>query len=224
MAVVMALIGLIAGWLLNLASDTLPRFSPSHPATFSLVAPALWRVLRGQSRGPWLPLHLGVELVSAVVFAVLWLFVGASWTFLLVAGGYAFFLLIAIIDLKYRLVLNLFTYPAIAALLLLHMLILRQNTLSILLGGGVAFSIFYATALLKPGDLGGGDVKLAALIGFAFGFPQVLWALIAGAGTGAVAALYLLLARRNGLKRTIPYAPFLCLGAMVMLLYNALGG
>jgi len=218
------LVGLLAGWLLNQASNYLPRFSTTPQAVAALpLAPAVWRLLsRTGRREDWFWLHIGVEVSSGVVFAALWAQLGWSWPFALAIAGCAFFLLIAVIDVKHRLVLNVLTYPALAAVLLVHLLILRQNTLSVLLGGILAFSIFFLTAWLKPGDLGFGDVKLAALIGVTFGFPQVLWALMAGAGTGGVVAVYLLTFRRNGMKSQIPYAPFLCLGAVALLLYNVL--
>jgi prepilin signal peptidase PulO-like enzyme (type II secretory pathway) len=77
--------------------------------------------------------------------------------------------------------------------------------------------------------LGGGDVKLALLIGLALGFPTVLWALLVGVGSGAVTAVTLLIISRRqpqkqawNRKSQIPYAPFLCLGAIIALLYNPL--
>jgi leader peptidase (prepilin peptidase)/N-methyltransferase len=206
MIILIILIGLLVGWMVNWAVDYLPRYAASRPTTVTmrLYPPAL---------------RAGVELVSALAIAYLWTQLGLSWNLLFYAGAYAFFLLIAMIDLKYRLVLNVMTYPAIAALLLVHCVFLRQNTLHVLLGGSLAFAIFFLTAWLKPDDLGSGDVKLATLIGVAFGFPQVLWALIVGGSSGALVAVILLLRRREA-KMTMPYAPFLCLGAMVAILYN----
>jgi prepilin signal peptidase PulO-like enzyme (type II secretory pathway) len=163
-----------------------------------------------------------VELLSSAAFVYLWARSGLSWEMLGFAGVYCFFSLIAIVDLKYRLVPNALTYPAIAIILIVQLLIVRQDALAVLLGGLLAFAIFFLTALLKPGHLGGGDVKLAALIGLAFGFPQVLWALVAGAGVGGLTATWLLLTRRWSRESHIPYAPFLCLGAMVALLYDPL--
>jgi leader peptidase (prepilin peptidase) / N-methyltransferase len=225
MIVLMMIAGLLTGCLVNQASNFLPRFS-SMPQAALPLAPAFWRV-RSSQRENWFWLHLGVELASALVFAGLWERLGLSWALVIATVGYVFFLLIAVIDLKYRLVPNILTYPGTLAILAVQLLVLRQNSLNILLGGGLAFSIFFLTAWLKPGDLGMGDVKLAALIGFAFGFPQVLWALLVGAGTGALVAVSLLMARRGGLnpfgmKSHIPYAPFLCLGAAALLLYHVL--
>jgi leader peptidase (prepilin peptidase)/N-methyltransferase len=66
--------------------------------------------------------------------------------------------------------------------------------------------------------MGGGDVKLAALIGLWVGFPHVLWALTLGILAGAVTTLVLLLSRRWSLTSHIPYAPFLCFGTVLSLL------
>jgi prepilin signal peptidase PulO-like enzyme (type II secretory pathway) len=47
----------------------------------------------------------------------------------------------------------------------------------------------------------------------------VLWALLVGAAVSAVVIVYMLLMGR-GLKTGIPYAPFLCVGAMALLLVH----
>ena len=132
---------------------------------------------------------------------------------------WAFFALIALIDLRYRLVLNVIVYPALVLALIYHALGEPPPLLHTLFGGGLALFIFGGVAWLRPGDLGGGDVKLALLLGLIFGFPGILKASPVGVGAGGAAAVFLL-ARRQGLKATMPYAPFLCLGALIALLYN----
>jgi len=107
-------------------------------------------------------------------------------------------------------------------MLLLHAIPPGRDALAALLGGAVGLSPFLLVALVRPGSMGGGDVKLAALIGLTVGFPQVLWALTLGILAGGIAALLLVLTPRWGLKSHIPYAPFLCLGAMLTLVYDPL--
>jgi leader peptidase (prepilin peptidase)/N-methyltransferase len=135
---------------------------------------------------------------------------------------YAFFALITIMDYKYRVVLNILTYPGLVIALVTNIVLLRQPVLPIALGVFFAFGVFYLTAMLKPGGLGGGDIKLAALLGAAFGFPQVLFVLIVSAAASAIAIIILLAARRQAPRPTIPYAPFLCLGAVVILIVGPL--
>mgnify|MGYP001026687086 CR=1 FL=1 len=231
MILLCGLLGLLMGSLLNWAGDYLPRFASSGAAPSleptSWPGPALWHLLtasisrRGLMRfqkSSWL--GGAVEIFTALLFAYLWERFGPSWRSLLLALNCSFFLLIAIIDLKYRLVLNVLIYPAAVLMLLLHSIPLGRDTLTALLGGAVGLSPFLLVALVRPGSMGGGDVKLAALIGLTVGFPQVLWALTLGILAGGITALLLVLTRRWGLKSHIPYAPFLCLGAMITLVYN----
>jgi prepilin signal peptidase PulO-like enzyme (type II secretory pathway) len=214
---IFAVAGLVIGWLLPYLADALPRFSASHPpvtTTATFHAPALLRLGKRPE-----PAYLLAEILSVVFFG----YAGARWGFsaegLLAVVYFSFFALVALIDWKYQLVLNVMTYPAILAVLLLHLLQPDANLRGVLLGGGFAFAIFFLTAWLKPGDLGGGDIKLAALIGLVFGFPGVLGALLVGALAGGAATAALLF-KGSGLKARMPYAPFLCLGAIALLVYQ----
>ncbi len=225
--VMFLLLGWLAGYVLNRLSDYLPRFSVTEkPKSVSTRSnwPAVVEILSGKQplKPSWLSFDAGIELLSALFFGIMWSQLGSSVALLFALCGYCFFLLIAIIDLKYRLVLNVLTYPAIAAMLIINLLALPGQTMNILLGGAMAFGIFFLTAWLRPGELGGGDVKLATLIGVAFGFPQMLIALLVGAGVGALAVVVLLVSRKAGWKSQIAYAPFLCLGAMILLLSHSL--
>lgn len=163
-----------------------------------------------------------MELFTALLFAYLWDRLGPSWELLLLAFTCSFFLLIAIIDLRYRLVLNVMVYPAMVVTLLLRYMLPGSGAVTALVGGAIGLALLLLTALLRPGGLGAGDVKLATLIGLILGFPQVLWALALGILAGGVAAILLILTRGGELKSYIPYAPFLCLGAIVAPLYNPL--
>jgi prepilin signal peptidase PulO-like enzyme (type II secretory pathway) len=130
------------------------------------------------------------------------------------------FLLITLTDLRHRLVLNIVVYPAIPFTVAIRLLSPGSTLASTLLGGTAGLALFLAVMLVGRGALGAGDVKLAALIGVIVGFPEVLWALALGIIAGGVGALIILISRRGGLKSYMPYAPFLCLGAMLVLLYH----
>ena len=233
MILLCALVGLLVGSLLNWAGDYLPRFASSGAAPSleptSRPGHALWHLLTSSlsrrntlrsQKPPWL--SVAVEIFTALLFVCLWEYFGPSWKSLSLALDCSLFLLIAIIDLKYRLVLNVLIYPAAVLMLLFHSISPGKDILIVLLGGAVGLSPFLLVALVRPGSMGGGDVKLAALIGLTVGFPQVLWALTLGILAGGITALLLIITRRWGLKSHIPYAPFLCLGAMMALVYDPL--
>jgi prepilin signal peptidase PulO-like enzyme (type II secretory pathway) len=221
MIVLFALLGAMAGWLVCVIGDYLIRFSNTkvaHDAS-SFRPPAVVRLIAQQASNRHTVAEALVEVVSAAVFAFIYVRHGASAQALWLTVMYAFFALITIMDYKYRVILNILTYPGVVIALVINLVILRQPILPIALGMVFAFGVFYLTAMIKPGGLGGGDVKLAALLGAAFGFPQVLFVLIVSAAASAI-AIVLLVARRSSPRPTIPYAPFLCLGAVVILLFG----
>jgi leader peptidase (prepilin peptidase)/N-methyltransferase len=89
-----------------------------------------------------------------------------------------------------------------------------------LLGGVALAATFLALALLRPGQLGGGDIKLAGLAGLALGW--LGWhTLILGAALSfvlcAVISLALLATRRLSLSSSICFGPFLLGGAILAL-------
>lgn len=220
MIALVALIGFFAGTLINWASDWLPRLAGRGDMPLPRYRVYM---LNPRERGARLPVM--VELSTAFVFAVLWATRGAASLLdgSAYCGLYALLLLIAVTDLKHRLIPNVITYPLLALMVttqLINSVFGGGDVRPLLLGGALTFGMFALTGWLKPGSLGGGDVKLATLIGVTFGFPQVLWALILGVGSGGLMAGLLLIAGRGGRATRIPYAPFLCLGAMLALLYN----
>lgn len=145
--------------------------------------------------------------MTSEFLSTIWLILAAS-----------FFVFIAVTDLRYRLVPNKLVYPAMGVVILVHALPPGQETLNTLLGGVIGLAPFLFVGLLKPGGIGGGDVKLAALTGLTAGFPQAVWAVSIAIVLGGVTAIVLLVTRRGRLDTGIPYAPFLCLGAILALL------
>lgn len=200
-----ALIGALAGWLANRAADRLPmvggagadaqpasRRRPNRPPAL-LVAVAI-AFLLGYGR-------FADDPIALVVF---WFYA-------------VYFLTVLVIDLEHRRVLDVMSGPAALAALLLA----GSRGLSALgnaaLGGAIGLGFFALAALLSRGRLGMGDVKLAAVIGLTTGYPHVVPALFLGVLLGGFASLILLSAGRISLKSYIAYAPYLCLGALVVL-------
>ncbi len=215
MIVLFALLGAAAGWLIELLADDLLRFSSlPHPATIFRL-PALL-TLRSNARYA----DAGIELFTGCLFALLYGLHGISTETLWLMLVSLLFVLIAVMDYRYQIVLNVLTYPGLIAALVVNIALLHIPALNVLLGVVFAFLIFYLAAMVKPGGLGGGDVKLAALIGAILGFPQVLGALLVGALASALIIVVMLLRRRT-LHDSIPYAPFLCLGALVVFIYSS---
>lgn len=89
-----------------------------------------------------------------------------------------------------------------------------------LLGAGIGMAVLYAfyalLRMVRPGGMGGGDVKLAGVIGIYLGW--LGWGAVAvGAFAaflyGGVFGILLMLLRRAGRKTAIPFGPWMILGA-----------
>lgn len=89
-----------------------------------------------------------------------------------------------------------------------------------LLAAGGTFVVLAALSILGRGALGGGDVKLMAVVGLWLG-KEVVLALTTGFILGGVAAVVLLLLRRAGRKDFFAFGPFLIIGTLLGWLVQA---
>ncbi len=88
----------------------------------------------------------------------------------------------------------------------------------VLIGGGVLFAIAYGYQLItKREGMGGGDIKLLAMIGAFIGYKGVIFSLISSSALGTIVGIPLMLAKKKDTKYAIPFGPFLSLGALVYL-------
>ena len=164
----------------------------------------------------------GVVVLTSGLLALLNVRFGISWQLVPAAVACLFFLLVAIVDLKHRLVLNAMVVPAGGLVLLARAIASWDDLWLALIGSVIGCFPFLLTALVKPAGMGGGDVKLAALVGMTVGFPEVVWAMVLAILSGGIVSLLLLLSRKWTTGDVLPYAPFLCSGAIVALLYDPL--
>jgi leader peptidase (prepilin peptidase) / N-methyltransferase len=82
----------------------------------------------------------------------------------------------------------------------------------------VMFLAFVGLAIVRPADLGMGDVKLAGVIGLMLGWlgwPAAVLGAFLGFLFGGLAGVALVLAGRAGRRTPIPFGPFMLLGALV---------
>jgi leader peptidase (prepilin peptidase)/N-methyltransferase len=88
-------------------------------------------------------------------------------------------------------------------------------SLSGLLTGGI---LFYLIAVISKGGMGGGDIKLIAMIGAFLGWQGVLFTTFSGALLGSLVGIILMLLGKKGRKDKVPFGPFLSCGAILFIL------
>ena len=130
----------------------------------------------------------------------------------------AVFVILAWIDLERRIVPNVIVLPA-ALVTLVGRIVVEPSQWAIYLAASLGAAAFFLIAhAIYPVGLGMGDVKLALLIGAATG-RHILVALVVGTGAAGVYSIALLARHGAAARKTaLPFAPFLALGAIVVLI------
>jgi leader peptidase (prepilin peptidase)/N-methyltransferase len=172
--------------------------------------------LRGRCaacRAPISPRYLIVEVATGAVMA------GLVWRFGLSAtalryGVLAFALLVVFFtDLEHHIIPNAITYPGILAGLALSAS--AGQWLASLIAAAAAGGVFLLIGIVSRGGMGGGDIKLAAMIGAFLGGPAVIVALFLAVALGAGVGAVLLALRLRSRKDMIPFGPAMAAGAMI---------
>ncbi|MDO8491516.1 MAG: prepilin peptidase [Dehalococcoidia bacterium] len=247
-ALVFAL-GACVGSFLNVCIDRLPQGlsilkPPSHCpgcgrglTPVDLIPILSYVALRGRCRqcGSAIPRRvLAVEVGVGALFVFLYINYGLGIGLLVAAVYISLFLLLAVTDLEQGLIPNNVVYPAVVASVIvapfrppigLEGLLPYGNgamgsLIASLGGGAVLFLVFLVIALLSRGGMGGGDIKMAALVGMAIGIANVPAALLICWVSGGFVAVLLVVLRVKGRRETIPFGPFLALGGAIALLWG----
>lgn len=130
------------------------------------------------------------------------------------------FLLVAVtfIDLDHQIIPNRLTYPGIAVGLLFALFLGRP--VAALLSAAGAAALIGSIVVASRGGMGGGDVKLAGMIGAFLGWPGTAVALFSAFILGGLVGITLLALRLRGRKDAIPFGPALAAGALVGLFWG----
>jgi leader peptidase (prepilin peptidase)/N-methyltransferase len=175
-----------------------------------------WKVLPWQAGQPATVLRVGAAAVVPPLMAA------AAARFDPGAALVASVLLIALVVcaatdlLRYR-VPNAVTYPGISLSLLAALTIPGGDFLGSVLGALLSAFLFILVWAATRGGMGMADVKMAVLIGAAFGLPKAYLALVLGVALGGAVMLALLIAGTVHRRQVTPYAPFLSVGAIAVL-------
>ncbi len=229
-----ALFGAIAGSFLNVCVYRLPlRKSVVWPASacphcgrrlswYENVPVFSFLALRGRCRTCGAAIgwrYPVIELLTAVMFGAAWWYYGPG---VLLASrlvfGCALIVLFAI-DLEHHLLPNAMTLPGIVVGVLFSFFTepgWQASLIGVLLGGGVLFLIAETYYRIRHEEgLGMGDVKMLAMVGAFVGWKLTLVTLMAASFAGTIVSLYLIAAKRGGMKSALPFGTFLAIGGAV---------
>jgi leader peptidase (prepilin peptidase) / N-methyltransferase len=128
-------------------------------------------------------------------------------------------------DLSHTMIPDVVTLPGIAVGFLCAALILPigvvDSLLGIIMGGGILwFLLWVSPYIFKKEGMGGGDVKLMAMVGAFIGWQPVLLAIMIGSFLGSVVGVGLIAVGVMRREQYIPFGPFLAVGSLIALLFH----
>ncbi len=243
------IVGAVVGSFLNVCIARIPNGEsivqpPSHcpkckvAITFYDNIPLIsYFVLRGQCRtcGERIsPRYLAVELLTALLALALYDRFGFGFSFFVSFVLVGALIVISFIDLDVRIVPDVISLPGIILGLALsvagYFLVSGESpivpspvssVLGILAGGGflLATAWIYEKVTGVEG-MGGGDIKLLAMIGAFLGWPSIPITLFFASLVGSVVGIACMVATGAGRRLALPFAPFLCSGALLFIFFG----
>jgi leader peptidase (prepilin peptidase)/N-methyltransferase len=166
-----------------------------------------------------------VEALNALGYvAIVWFF-GTTWSAAVYCILYSALLVVAGTDLSHKIIPNVITFPGMVLGLLSAATVLPiglvEGLLGVLVGGGILWVLAWASPYIfgKEG-LGGGDIKLLAMIGAFLGWKPALMTIMVGSFLGSLVGISLIAVNVIRREDYIPFGPFLVCGALVSLFFG----
>jgi leader peptidase (prepilin peptidase) / N-methyltransferase len=229
--------GSVIGSFLNVCAYRLPRersvvkpnsFCPACeiPIKFYDNIPIVsYLFLRAKCRACGARISLqypAVELITGLLFLMLYWKFGFGRTLPVLMLFVSVLIVISVIDLEFQLIPDVLSIGALVAGVVLAFIrpgfSFLDALFGIALGGGVLFTIAFGYQFVtKREGMGGGDIKLIAMIGAFCGMKGVLFSIICASLLGTIVGIPLMLIKGKDSKYAIPFGPFLSSAAVIYL-------
>ena len=229
------IIGAVIGSFLNVCIHRLPAqqsiITPashcphcSTPIKFYDNIPILsFLLLRGRCRscGSRISIqYISVEILNGMGYIfIAWRF-GLSAESALYAILFSALIVASVIDLRYKIIPDVITIPGIIVGLLSSALILPTGIKGSIAGALLGGIIFFIAAVASRGGMGGGDIKLIAMIGAFLGWINVIITIILSSFIGSIVGIFVMILLGKGRKYPVPFGPFLSIGGIISLFFH----
>jgi len=229
----LAILGLAVGSFLNVCIHRLPRKAsivqpPSSCPNCGYmlrwidnIPVVSYAMLRGRCRKCRQSISIRypiIEVVTMAVFVLHYFVLGLDIILVPRLLFASILIVLFAIDLEHHLLPNVITLPGIVVGLAFSAMLppgLLNALFGVLAGGGILWLIGEAYYRYSGQEgMGGGDVKMLAMIGAFLGWKLVILTLVLSSFLGAIIGVLVIAARRGGMKHALPYGTFLSLAAL----------
>ncbi|HJX35282.1 MAG TPA: prepilin peptidase [Desulfatiglandales bacterium] len=185
-------------------------------------------VLSGRCRRCGKPISTGyplVELIMGLLSLCLFVRYGLSHQYFLLLVFSASLIVISIIDLRHQIIPDIISIPGIVSGLLISIIFgdikWHDSLIGAIAGGGILYIVAEVYFLLTGKEgMGGGDIKLLAMIGAWMGWKALPKIILISSFTGIIIGGTALVLTHKGMRARIPFGPFLVLGALAYLFFK----
>jgi len=166
-----------------------------------------------------------VEFLTGLTYLIIYLVYGLSIQTLVYIILSSALIIIAFIDLNQQIIPDVISLPGIIIGFILSFFVpyisFVDSILGIVVGGGIILVIgMGGSAIYKKEAMGGGDIKLAAMIGAFLGWRYIIISLFLGFFLGALAGIILIMSKIKKREDVIPFGPFIVLGSFITLFWG----
>ena len=166
-----------------------------------------------------------IELLTGFFAVCTFLKFGVTVSALIYFAFIAVLLAITFIDIDHRIIPDVISLPGIIVFFLAALFLpdmnWKQSLLGVAIGGGSLFLVAWGYHLLtKKEGMGGGDIKLLAMIGALVGWKGVFFTIFISSAVGTLIGLGVMLITRQNMKLAVPFGPFLAIGAVTYIFFG----
>jgi leader peptidase (prepilin peptidase)/N-methyltransferase len=174
-----------------------------------------------------------VEALNAFCMVFIFWRFGPGWSFPVYAALCSSLIVITFIDLDFQIIPDRITLPGIPLGLLAGSFLLPDPFLRAMqlgwkasLTGAVSGFLFYyfvavaGEKIFKKEAMGGGDIKMMAMVGGFIGWKGVILTTFLGSLSGSVIGIIIMALRGREKGSLIPFGPYLALGALISLFFG----
>lgn len=234
-------LGLAIGSFLNVLIYRLPRklgfvngrsFCPKceAPIAFYDNIPVLsWLILRGKCRKCKAKISFrypAVELLNGFSWLFFFWQHGLDAEFFIYSYLASVLIVIFFVDIDYQIIPDIITLPGmvlgLGVAFLPGGLNIWQALIGLVVGGGALYVVaMLGDWLFKKDSMGGGDIKMAAMLGAFLGWQKIILIFFGSAFIGMIVSIILMsVSKKIRENRVIPFGPFIAVAAVVAILYG----
>jgi leader peptidase (prepilin peptidase) / N-methyltransferase len=168
-----------------------------------------------------------IEGITGLMAYLLFLKFGISLNFLVYFIFTAVLIVITFIDIDHQIIPDGISLPGIPLFFLAAIFVIGlpwlEALIGLLAGGGVLLAIALGYELItKREGMGGGDIKLLAMIGGFLGWKSLIFVLLFSSLSGAVIGIAAMIIKKQDTKYAVPFGPFLSLAAVAYIFWGDL--